>query len=173
MSPPFPRYLITITQKSSTKVAPRYGRVILHPAVLSCLTTPAQPTIVYTAKKAHSHRAIPYSPTIPLSAALCPNPCHLLESRIAASLKSYLYRIEGFELLEHCNLYLSLSEKAPLDDSTHLRLRGENAPGSFEFDPIALVVNSAALQKRSAGGSTTGSTQPFGEFNKERQYGAH
>ena len=93
--------------------------------------------------------------------------------RIAASLKSYLDRIEGFELPEHCDLYLSLLDKAPLDDSTHLRLRGENAPGSFEFDPIALVVNSAALQKRSTGESTTESTQLFGEFGTERQYGAH
>ena len=60
-----------------------------------------------------------------------------------------------------------------MDDSTHLPLRGENGPGSSEFEPMVLVVDSAALEKRSARGNTTESTQLFGEFDKERQYGAH
>lgn len=90
--------------------------------------------------------------------------------RIAASLKSYLYRVEGFELPKHCDLYLSISDsEAPLDDSIQLPLRGENGPGSSEFEPMVLVVDSAALEKRSAGGNME-STQLFGEFDKERQY---
>jgi len=68
---------------------------------------------------------------------------------------------------------MSLSEKASLDDSAHLPLRGDNGPGSSEFEPMALVVDSAALQKRSAGASGMQSTQLFGELDKERQYGAH
>ncbi|KIJ91760.1 hypothetical protein K443DRAFT_653132 [Laccaria amethystina LaAM-08-1] len=90
--------------------------------------------------------------------------------RIAASLKTSLCKNEGFGGPEHCALYLSLSEKAPLDDSAHLPLRGDNGPGSSECEPMALVVDSAALQKRSSRGKTTESTQLFGEFNKERQY---
>ena len=74
---------------------------------------------------------------------------------------------------KNCDLYLSLSEKTPLDDSTHLPLRGDNGPGSSEFEPMVLVVDSAALEKRSAGGNTTESSQLFGELDKERQYGAH
>ena len=56
--------------------------------------------------------------------------------RTAASLKRYLCRTEGFEKPDNCDLYLSLSERAPLDDSVHLLLR-EN-PGRGYTNSITL-----------------------------------
>ena len=174
MSPPFPRYLIVndhaeIQHKSCTP----WAVTVESSSILECYPVSQHCTVYYRLYSKECALALRYpiftnDPFISriVSKSLPPPP-------IAASLKSYLYRIGGFELPEHCDLYLSLLEKAPLDDSTHLRLRVDNGPGSFEFDPIALVVNSAALEKQSAGGSTTESTQLFGEFGKERQYGAH
>jgi hypothetical protein len=58
--------------------------------------------------------------------------------RTAASLKKYLCKIEGYP--GKGNLYLSLGEKTPLDDSSRLALRGDSGAGSSEFDPVALIV---------------------------------
>ena len=61
--------------------------------------------------------------------------------RTAASLKKYLCKIEGYQVEPGmCNLYLSLGEKTPVEDSSRLALRGNSGAGSSEFDPVALIV---------------------------------
>ncbi|KIK03655.1 hypothetical protein K443DRAFT_676650 [Laccaria amethystina LaAM-08-1] len=64
--------------------------------------------------------------------------------RNVASLKRNLCKVEGFDGIPTCTLYLSLSEKAPAEDSTRLPLRGS---GSSELDPMALVLNDTELEK--------------------------
>ena len=61
--------------------------------------------------------------------------------RTVASLKKYLCKIEGYQVeTGKCNLYLSLGEKTPVEDSSRLALRGNSGAGSSEFDPVALIV---------------------------------
>jgi len=66
----------------------------------------------------------------------------------AASLKRCICKIEGVEGPEIGALYLSLSEKKPLDHSARLALRGNSGPGSSEVDPVIFVVDKGAAEKR-------------------------
>ncbi|EDR00779.1 uncharacterized protein LACBIDRAFT_333821 [Laccaria bicolor S238N-H82] len=68
--------------------------------------------------------------------------------RTAASLKRYVCKIEGVEGPEKSALYLSLSEKKPVDDSVRLALRGNSGPGSSEVDPVVFVVDKGVAEKR-------------------------
>ena len=77
-----------------------------------------------------------------------------------ASLKRHIRRIEGFESSESdisYKLYSSLSEKVPLEDSTRLSLRENPGPGSSETDPMALMIEASAVEKRS---TTAGTLDP-------------
>lgn len=56
----------------------------------------------------------------------------------AGSLKLRLRKIEGFE---EGDLYLSISEKSHVEDSTRLSLRRQVGPGLSKDDPVALVVS--------------------------------
>ncbi|EDR00346.1 uncharacterized protein LACBIDRAFT_295821 [Laccaria bicolor S238N-H82] len=77
----------------------------------------------------------------------------------AASLKRYVCKVEGMEGSEKGALYLSLSEKKPLNDSARLALRWNSGPGSSEFDPVVLVVDKGALEKRPKSASNAGSNE--------------
>ncbi|KIJ92417.1 hypothetical protein K443DRAFT_685274 [Laccaria amethystina LaAM-08-1] len=66
----------------------------------------------------------------------------------AASLTKYLCKIEGLELRK-CALYQSPSDKTALDDSTRLLFRGTSGPGPSDVDPVALIVDVRAAEKRS------------------------
>jgi len=66
----------------------------------------------------------------------------------AASLKKHICRIERFELSTKCTLYSSLSDQAPVEDSTRLALRGTSGPGVSEVDPVVLVVDVSDAEKR-------------------------
>ena len=89
--------------------------------------------------------------------------------RTAASLKRYLCRTEGFEKPDNCDLYLSLSERAPLDDSVHLLLRENPGPGSGENEPMVLLVNVPAAGKRSLAETPV----PEQVAEEVLQYGVH
>lgn len=66
----------------------------------------------------------------------------------ATSLKKHICRIERFELSTKCTLYSSLSDQAPVEDSTRLALRGTSGPGVSEVDPVVLVVDVSDAEKR-------------------------
>ncbi|KIJ94173.1 hypothetical protein K443DRAFT_12337 [Laccaria amethystina LaAM-08-1] len=70
----------------------------------------------------------------------------------AASLKRHLCSCEGFKATEKCDLYRSLFEKTPVEDSTRIQLRGTNGPGPgiSESQPMALVIDA---EKRLSGKS--------------------
>jgi hypothetical protein len=89
----------------------------------------------------------------------------------AASLKRYVCKIEGVEGPEKADLYLSLSENKPLDESARLALRGNSGgPGSSEADPVVFVVDKGAVEKRPKSASNAGSSElPAG---KNELYGA-
>jgi hypothetical protein len=90
--------------------------------------------------------------------------------RNVSSLKRNLCKVEGFEGIPTCALYLSLLEKAPAEDLTRLSLCGL---GSSELAPMALVVlNDTEVEKRLAASNNLDSnTLP--EWPHERQYGEH
>ncbi|KIJ95893.1 hypothetical protein K443DRAFT_682706 [Laccaria amethystina LaAM-08-1] len=78
----------------------------------------------------------------------------------AASLKRYVCKIEGVEGPEKADLYLSLSENKPLDESARLALRGNSGgPGSSEADPVVFVVDKGAVEKRPKSASNAGSSE--------------
>jgi len=69
--------------------------------------------------------------------------------RTVASLKKYLCKIEGYQVEPgKCNLYLSLGEKTPVEDSSRLALRGNSGAGLSEFDPVALILIVGVKEKR-------------------------
>ena len=87
--------------------------------------------------------------------------------RNITSLKKNIWKVEGFEGIPSCALYLSLSEKAPAEDLTRLPLRGS---GSSELDPMALVLNDTEVEKRLAVSNNLDSnTLP--EWLHEQHYG--
>ena len=88
----------------------------------------------------------------------------------AASLMRYLCKIEGLAL-QNCILFQSLSELTPLDDSIHLSLKGTTGPGASDLDPMALVVDKCAAERRS---QATSAVQPRELFERdyEQDYGA-
>jgi len=87
--------------------------------------------------------------------------------RNVASLKRNLWKVEGFEGIPACDLYLSLSEKAHAEDLTRLPLRGS---GSSELDPMALVLNVTEVEKRlTASINLDSNTLP--EWPYEQRYG--
>lgn len=86
--------------------------------------------------------------------------------RNVASLKRNIWKVEGFEGIPTCALYLSLSEKAPAEDLTRLPPRGS---GSSELDPMALVLNVTEVEKRLAASNNLDSdTLP--EWPHEQRY---
>ncbi|EDR01802.1 uncharacterized protein LACBIDRAFT_295543 [Laccaria bicolor S238N-H82] len=91
----------------------------------------------------------------------------------AASLKKCICKIEDVEGPQMGALYSSLSEREPLEDSARLVLRGnsesEPGPGSSEVDPIILVVDKGAAEKRPKPASNTGSNE-LPTWNSEREY---
>ena len=89
----------------------------------------------------------------------------------AASLKRYICKIEGVEGPEKVALYLSLSEKKPVDDSARLALKGSSGPGSSEVDPVVLVVDKGAVEKRPKSASNAG-TSELPAWKTEQRYGA-
>lgn len=93
--------------------------------------------------------------------------------RTVASLKRHICRIEGFEPSGSdisYKLYSSLSEKVPLEHSTHLsRLRGDRGPGSSETDPMALMIEMSAVEKRSTAASTL-DPKTLPEWSDEPRY---
>ncbi|EDR00746.1 uncharacterized protein LACBIDRAFT_333832 [Laccaria bicolor S238N-H82] len=91
--------------------------------------------------------------------------------RTATSLKRYICKIEGVEGPEKSALYLSQSEKKPVDDSARLALRGDSGPGSSEVDPVVLVVDKGAAKKRPRAASHAGSNE-LPTWKIERCYGA-
>ena len=90
----------------------------------------------------------------------------------AASLTRYLCKIEGFKL-DHRKgtIYQSLADNTALDDSTHLLFRGTTGPGQSDVDPVALIVDTLAAEKRSPASS---SVEPHKllERDYKRRYGA-
>ena len=89
----------------------------------------------------------------------------------AASLKRYICKIEGVEGPEKGALYLSLSEKKPVDDSARLALKGSSGPGSSEVDPVVFVVDKGAVEKRPKSASNAG-TSELPAWKTEQRYGA-
>ena len=89
----------------------------------------------------------------------------------AASLKRCICKTEGVEGPEKGALYLSLSEKKPLDDSARLALRGNSGPGSSEVDPVAFVVDKGAAEKRPKSASSEGSNE-LPAWKAEQRYSA-
>jgi hypothetical protein len=88
----------------------------------------------------------------------------------AASLKRYICKIEGMEGPGKGALYLSLSERKPLDDSARLALRGNSGPGSSEVDPVVFVVDKGAAEKRLKSASNAGSNE-LPAWKIEQRYG--
>ena len=89
----------------------------------------------------------------------------------AASLKRCIWKTEGVEGLEKGALYLSLSERKPLDDSARLALRGNSGPGSSEVDPVIFVVDKGDAEKRPKSASNAGSNE-LPAWKAEHQYSA-
>ena len=89
----------------------------------------------------------------------------------AASLKRYICKIEGVEGPEKVALYLSLSEKTPVNDSARLALRGNPGPGSSEVDPVVFVVDKGAAEKRPKSASNAGLNE-LPTLKIEQRYGA-
>ena len=89
----------------------------------------------------------------------------------AASLKRCVCKIEGVKGPEKATLYLSLSEKKPLDNSARLALRGNPGPGLSEVDPAVFVIDNGVAEKRLRSASKAGSDElPAGKA--EQQYSA-
>ena len=88
----------------------------------------------------------------------------------AASLTKYLCKIEGLEHQKGA-LYQSLSDNSPLDDSTRFLFRGTPGPGPSDVDPVALLVDTRAVEKRSQASSSVES-QKLLERVYEQRYGA-
>jgi len=88
----------------------------------------------------------------------------------AASLKKCVCKTEGMEGPEKAALYLSLSERKPLDDSARLALRGNSGPGSSEVDPVIFVVDKGTAEKRLKSASNPGSNE-LPEWKAGQQYG--
>ena len=89
----------------------------------------------------------------------------------AASLKRCIWKTEGVEGLEKGSLYLSLSERKPLDDSARLALRGKSGPGSSEVVPVIFVVDKGDAEKRPKSASNAGSNE-LPTWKAEHQYSA-
>ena len=89
----------------------------------------------------------------------------------AASLKRYVCKIEGVDSPEKVALYLSMSEKKPVDDSARLALKETSGPGSSEVDPVVFVVDKGAAEKRPKSASNVGSNELL-TWTIERRYGA-
>ena len=87
--------------------------------------------------------------------------------RNITSLKRNIWKVEGFEGIPTCALYLSLLEKAPAEDLTRLPLRGS---GSSELDPMALVLNDMEVEKRLAASNNLDSNM-LPEWPHEQRYG--
>lgn len=88
------------------------------------------------------------------------------------SLKRLICRIEGFASPGSdisYKLYSSLSEKVPLEDSARLSLRGNPGPGSSETDPMALMIEVSAVEKRSTAASTL-DPKSLPEWSDEPRY---
>ena len=60
----------------------------------------------------------------------------------------YLCRIEGLAL-QNCILVQSLSEMTALSDSIHIPLRATTGLGTSDLNPMALVVDKRAAERRS------------------------
>ena len=87
-----------------------------------------------------------------------------------ASLMRHLCKIEGLAL-QNSILFQSLSEMTALDDSIHLSLRGTTGPGTSDLDPMVLVVDKYAAERRSHVTRAVES-QELCERNYEQRYGA-
>ena len=88
----------------------------------------------------------------------------------AASLMRYLCKIEGLAF-KNCILFQSLSETTALNDSIHLSLQSTTGPGASDLDPMALVVDKGAAERRSQVTSAVQS-QELLECDYEQRYGA-
>ena len=82
----------------------------------------------------------------------------------------YLVKIEGLEHRKGA-LYRSLSDNTALDDSTRLLFRGTPGPGTSDVDPVALIVDTRAAEKRSQA-STSVESRKLLERDYEQRYGA-
>ena len=82
----------------------------------------------------------------------------------------YLCKIEGLEHQKGA-LYQSLSDNTPLDDSTQLLFQGTSGPGPSDIDPVALIVDTCAAEKRAQASSAVES-QELMERDYEQRYGA-
>ena len=88
----------------------------------------------------------------------------------AASLMKYLCKTEGIEFRKG-TLYQSLSDNIPLDNSTCLLFRGTPGPGPSDVYPVALIVSTRIVGKRSQASSTIDWQELF-EWDYEQCYGA-
>jgi hypothetical protein len=88
----------------------------------------------------------------------------------AACLTKCLCKIEGLERRKGA-LYQSLSDNTALDDSTRLSFRGTPGPGPSDVDPVVLIVDTRAAEKRSQTSSSVES-QELLERDYEQRYGA-
>ena len=68
-------------------------------------------------------------------------------------------------------MYLSLSEKKPLDNSARLALRGNSGPGLSEVDPVVFVIDKGVAEKRPKSASKAG-PDALPVWKAEQQYGA-
>ena len=92
--------------------------------------------------------------------------------RTAASLKRHICKIEGFSAPQSCTLYLSLSEKVPVDGVTRLSLQGDFGPGLSSSDPVALVVGPQETGNRSLASVETRALDQV-EEQVQTRYGAY
>ena len=67
-------------------------------------------------------------------------------------------------------LYQSLSDNTVLDDSTRLLFRGTSGPGPSDVNPVALIVDTCAAEKRSQASSSVES-QKLLERDYEQRHG--
>ena len=88
----------------------------------------------------------------------------------AASLMKCLVKIEGLEHRKGA-LYRSLPDTTALDDSTRLSFRDTPGPGASDVDPVALIVDTRAAEKRSQASSSVESRKLL-ERDYEQRYGA-
>ena len=90
----------------------------------------------------------------------------------AASLMKCLAKIEGLEHRKGAfKLYRSLSDNTALDDSTRLSFRETPGPGASDVDPVALIVDTRAAEKRSQASSSV-EPRELSEREYEQRYGA-
>ena len=66
-------------------------------------------------------------------------------------------------------MYSSLSDQAPVEDSTRLALRRTSGQGVSEVDPAILVVDVSDAEKRSK--VTSVGTKDLVEWSSKRRYG--